>query len=121
MSSESALRDLLDTGELRLATVETVANGTVLRVDLDAVPARAAALRLMLDHVDVVDMVAGRYRTTDASLRLNVRGQIPSERTMVVISAPFIEARQIELIQDQIEKQRCRELVTRLAEIEQRY
>lgn len=115
----STFRDLLAT-ELPSATVSTLANGSVLHVNLDATASKAGALQTLLDHVDVIDMTAGKYRKTDTSLRLNIRGQVPDTRTMVVISAPFAEPRQIELIQSQIRRQRSSELVTRLADLEQR-
>lgn len=114
VSSESAL------WALKSAKVSTVANGTVIRVDLDDAASPGAALLHVLDYIDVVDMVAGKYRKTDAQLRLTVRGQIPGGSMVVAVGA-FNEPRQIELIQSQIERQRCRELVTRIAEIEKGY
>lgn len=93
----------------------------VISVELDATaPGKAQALARWLDLITVADMTCGQFHASDAQVRLNVRGQLPSGRLVIVI-LPFderAERQQVATIRAGINGQRAGELVGRLAAIE---
>lgn len=111
------LAKMIDEARLGPASVDLIANNQVIQVTLDVdAPRKAETLARWLDLLTVRDMVAGKFRASDDTVRLNLGGFFPTG-TPVVVVAPFheeTEAAQVALIYAQIEQQQPLDLVTDL-------
>ncbi|MGW4528362.1 hypothetical protein [Amycolatopsis sp. NPDC004378] len=101
--------------------VITIRGTEVVKVDLDGTSAsKARTVLRWLDLITVWDMVAGKFRASDTTLRLNVRGQFPSGGPVVVV-VPFderTEVEQVALITDLVERVEPVVLVNQLVTLE---
>ncbi len=101
--------------------VITIRGTEVIKVDLDGTStSKATTVLRWLDLITVWDMVAGKFRASDTTLRLNIRGQFPSGGPVVVV-VPFderTEAEQVALINDSVERVEPVVLVNQLVTLE---
>jgi hypothetical protein len=93
----------------------------IIIVELEtASPTKARTALRWLDLITARDMIASKYRSTDAETRLSIRGHFPSG-VFVIIVVTFHDkhdAEQVKLINVHINDQRPVQLITRLASIE---
>lgn len=124
MTNDPELRAAIehaDLGPVSSAEIRELGNQQVVFVELDgAAGHKAEHLSRWLEAITVVQMVAGKFRDADTTLRLHLRGQDADGRPFSV-SMPYdetTETAQIHLIHAEITRQQPHQLVARLAALD---